>query len=281
MAGAPTILVWVSAYLSSADLALARRMEGAEAANAFRLMRGTMEIDPARGWDAEHFLGGCAMFGGVGSPVTHLLGGGVNGPVTEEEFDRLQEFFRRRGSPCLIDLCPLADPSVVEQIFKRGYKVIEFNNLLARVIGDEVPPAPPAGVEIRKVLAEEAREFTTFICRGFSPGDEADPTLVESLSTMPLFGHSFVATVDGEWAGGATTGLEDGVGLLAGDAVRAPFRGRGVQPALIRHRLSFLKEQGADLAMVTVIPGTASHRNYERAGFRLIYMRVNVSREWQ
>jgi hypothetical protein len=33
--------------------------------------------------------------------------------------------------------------------------------------------------------------------------------------------------------------------------------------------------------MTTVLPGSGSHRNYERAGFQLIYMRVNLIREFQ
>jgi hypothetical protein len=32
--------------------------------------------------------------------------------------------------------------------------------------------------------------------------------------------------------------------------------------------------------MVSVLPGSLSHRNYERAGFELIYTRVNLQREF-
>jgi hypothetical protein len=30
----------------------------------------------------------------------------MNGPADEAEFDSMEEFFRSRGSACLIDLCP-------------------------------------------------------------------------------------------------------------------------------------------------------------------------------
>lgn len=254
-------------------------MEAAEAANAFRLMRGTIALRPDCGWSASELLGGCAMFGGAGSPVTHLMGGGMAGPVTAAEFDRLEEYFRSRGSPCLIDLCPLADLSVLDELMKRGYKVVEFNNLLARKIDAGAPP-PPAGIGIRQVESGEAVEFTRLISRGFSPADEVDEPLVDALPAISLLGHSFVAIVEGAWAGGATVGLEDGVALFYGDATRAAWRGLGIQTALIHTRLQFARSRGADLAMATVLPGSASHRNYERAGFRLVYMRVNVSREW-
>ena len=84
------------------------------------------------------------MFAGVGSPLTHALGIGMNGAVSDEEFDRLEAFFRERGSPSLIDLCPMADLSVIEQVTRRGYKLIEFNNLmlkrLAHAAQSFVPP---------------------------------------------------------------------------------------------------------------------------------------------
>jgi len=32
--------------------------------------------------------------------------------------------------------------------------------------------------------------------------------------------------------------------------------------------------------MVSVLPGSASHRNYERAGFELIYIRMSFERQF-
>jgi len=55
-------------------------------------------------------------------------------------------------------------------------------------------------------------------------------------------------------------------------------RGRGFQSALIAERLRQAARNGCDLAMASVLPGSLSHRNYERAGFQLIYMRVNLMR---
>ena len=56
--------------------------------------------------------GGTAMFTGLGSPMTHADGHRHGyGAVAEEEFERLETFYRERGSSCLIDLCPMADDS--------------------------------------------------------------------------------------------------------------------------------------------------------------------------
>lgn len=74
--------------------------------------------------------------------------------------------------------------------------------------------------------------------------------------------------------------IQEKVATLHGDSTLIAHRNRGIQRALIQHRLMLAESNGADLAMACVIPGSASHRNYERCGFRLFYMRVNVARSF-
>ena len=87
---------------------------------------------------------------------------------------------------------------------------------------------------------------------------------------------SFLAFVEGEPAGGCTLGLVDGIALLSGDAVLPRFRGRGIQKALIRHRLNLAAEAGVDLAIASTLPSTPSQRAYERNGFRVAYPKVEM-----
>jgi hypothetical protein len=69
-----------------------------------------------------------------------------------------------------------------------------------------------------------------------------------------------------------------GLATLFGDSTLVQARGHGLQLALIRHRLLRAAQLGCDLATASVVPGGVSHRNYERAGFELVYGRVMVSR---
>jgi GNAT superfamily N-acetyltransferase len=75
-------------------------------------------------------------------------------------------------------------------------------------------------------------------------------------------------------------GLAGGVALFTGDATLPEARGRGLQLKLIRARLLAAQRDGCDLAVASVLPGSVSHRNYERAGFQLVYMRVNLMRQF-
>ena len=70
------------------------------------------------------------VFAGVGSPLTHAIGLGLNGLVAAAEFDRMEEFYKSRGSPINLDLYPHADWSMFELVAARGYRIVECNNVL-------------------------------------------------------------------------------------------------------------------------------------------------------
>lgn len=258
------------------DLTLARRTELAEAANGFAFSEGA----PAGVIEAEAIAGGCAVFAGVGSPITHALGIGMNGPLDEAEFDRLEDFFRRRGSACLIDLCPMADPSVVDFVIKRGYKVIEFNNLmLKRLEPADAEYVEPPGIGVVLTKPEQRHEWCELVVRGFSGVLEMGEEVLKTIEAMPAIGVSYFGTWHGKSVGTASMTEAEGIAMLHGDATLSEARGKGIQTAMIRRRLAEASREGCEWAMACVIPGSASHRNYGRCGFELFYMRVNVMRE--
>lgn len=260
--------------LSSADMAIARRLEAAEAGNCRALAQMLAKYQPDTA--AEPFAGGVAVFAGVGSPMTHALGIGVSGPVSVEEMERMEAFFRKRGSACLIDLCPLADTSVIAYVQSHPYRITEFNNVMVRRIHTEDVFEPVSGV--RLVPAEEMGTWARVVSEGFS---EAMPVTDEMMKMMTetCGGSQCWLAGDGTPVAAAAMGIFESVALFYGDATLMSARRQGWQSAFIRRRLAAAQEQGCDLAVACVLPGSGSHRNYERAGFQLIYMRVNLMRE--
>jgi hypothetical protein len=260
---------------STADLALARRCEAAEAANGRALGEGSSLVE------TMEIGGGVAVFGGAGSPLTHSLGIGVNGPMTAAEFDAMEDFYRRRGSESLIDLCPMADPTVLEQVSNRRYRIIEFNNLMVKALAPEDLADPiPAELGIEDVPADQTADWCRLTLRGFTGLDHPPDEMLAAFEGINFLGRLYRAIRLGEPAGGGSMSIHGGVAMLHGDSTLIAHRNRGVQRAMIRHRLMIAASEGADMAMACVIPGSASHRNYERCGFRLFYMRVNVARSF-
>jgi predicted acetyltransferase len=65
-----------------------------------------------------------------------------------------------------------------------------------------------------------------------------------------------------------------GLAILFADSTAARYRRRGFHRELIAVRLREARTQGCDLAAASVSPGSASQRNYERAGFQVAYTKV-------
>jgi GNAT superfamily N-acetyltransferase len=172
----------------------------------------------------------------------------------------------------------LADHSLLLLIQQRGYVVREITNVLGRRIDPgEDWPRPPVGIEIQEVDAVGMRDWAGIVVRGFMEADEAPEDQLRMMSRTSPGLHASLALFRGEASGGAAVVVADGLATLVGDSTLLGARGRGIQRALIGHRLRQASAMGCDLASASVWPGSISHRNYERAGFQLLYARIMVS----
>jgi hypothetical protein len=254
-----------------ADAALARRIEAAETANA----RG---CSAAPGASMIEVAGGCAIFAGADSPLTQAVGIGLSGPVPASELDAMESFFHSRGAPVKLDLCPLADPGLLPALGARGYHPTEFSNVMVkRLAGAEVVLT----ARVRRAMADEADLWSHTVGRGFFEQtqlttDEMD--VGRAIFAMPG-AYCYLAISDsGEPAGGAAAAFRDGLATLYADGTIAPFRRQAFHRELIAARLNEALAQGCDMATASTLPGSASQRNYERAGFEVVYTRVSLVR---
>jgi GNAT superfamily N-acetyltransferase len=253
-----------------ADAALARRLEAAEAVNA----RGCSLSAPGAAF--LDIAGGCAIFVGADSPLTQAVGIGLAGPVSEAELLALECFFRARSAKVSIDLCPLADPGLLEMLGLRGYRATEFNNvLIKRLARTEIVLAP----RVRRALAGEEDLWSHTVGRGFF--EQGDLTTAEMDVGRAIFAMPgalcYLATGEaGEPAGGGALAVRDGLATLFADSTIPPFRRRGIHHELISARLNEAIAQGCDTATASTLPGSTSQRNYERLGFEVVYTKVTL-----
>ena len=83
----------------------------------------------------------------------------------------------------------------------------------------------------------------------------------------------YLARADGRPAAAAILFIHDGVGYFADCATDPAFRGRGLHAALLRRRLLDASVAGVDLVCSGADFLSTSHRNMERAGMRLLFLR--------
>jgi hypothetical protein len=266
-------------FLNPAD---ARRMEAAEEYGALRYAQAIKRLHPGLGSAWEDFCGGHLVFVARRSPVGRAHGLGFAGKVTPQDIEQVERFYFDHESDAQVDVCPYADPSLFESLNQRGFQVAEFNQTLARWMrADETfEQALPTGIEIRRVRPEEAKEWSRLSARIFfaehAPQFE-DFFLPWAAPEHPL---SLAAFVDGRMAAcaGGLIVPEHKMAGFFGAGTLMEFRGRGIQTAFMRERLRLAQQAGCDLAVTLTMPGTTSQRNVERAGFRVAYTKVVVSK---
>lgn len=266
------------------DLDLVRRMELAEARIGESLVHSMQKRMPQTHAAAIRVAGGVATFTGVDSPISQVIGAGLDENIAEAELDRLEDFFKTRGAPAILELATFVAPSFVEMLNRRRYTIVEFSHVLARKCerGEEFP-ATPREITIREVSDSDAKLYTETVAKSYAEFFEPTRELldvVEGFCYDPQ-GRCFLAFVEGQSAGGGGAAAADGVGSLGGAGVLPEFRGRGIQSALIAARMQWLAAQNCEWLVTVAHPGSASHRNMERFGFRLAYARMKVIRNWE
>lgn len=260
-----------------ADIELARRLEATEARGGVQFIEARQRAFPDRGATWIDVAGTCAMFDGVGSPITQTFGLGVFEPITAEQISEIEEFFRSRGAEVFHEVCPLADPSVFELIRKRRYQPVEFSNVLYRPIDPDLRlhASRNEEIKVRVVGKDEVDLWAETACEGWSEFPEVADFLKELNQVVAQSkGLSFLAELNGQpIAAGALTIAGD-VALLAGASTVPSARRQGAQNALLEERLRYAAAHGCTVAMMVTLPGSGSQRNSERHGFRIAYTRT-------
>lgn len=265
------------------DKAFARRLESCEEMPQVFYARTFQKSRPEIGAAEEEVCGGHMVFAGLGSPIGRATGVGLDRPFTAADLDRVEEFYRAHHAPSQVDVCSLHEPAVFELLKERGYAMAELNNVLYRKLdAQEEFPAPPAGFEIRRSSPEEANAAGAIVESAFFPdgAPEAFQGLIAPFYQMDG-ALAFVASIEGKLVA-CGTGLvipQHKVFALCGAGTLADFRGRGLQTALLRARMTAAAEAGCEFAVVVTNGGTTSQRNAERLGFRVAYSKATVIKQ--
>jgi GNAT superfamily N-acetyltransferase len=260
-----------------ADLDLAQRLEHTEAQGNVDFVEARAKAFPDRDACWMQTAGAYAMFDGVGSPLTQTFGLGLFEPVTAEELDVLEEFFKSRGAEVFHEVCPLADESVFTLFNERGYQPIEFSNVLYRPISVDLRLHASRNdqVKVRVIEDDELDVWAQTAFEGWGESEEIGDFLRELAQvTAHSKSPSFLAEANGKPIATGALIIADDVALLAGASTVPSARRQGAQLALLEERLRYAAAKGCTVAMMAANPGSGSQRNAERHGFRIAYTRI-------
>lgn len=258
------------------DLDLARRLERVEGQANAAFVQARAAHQPESRAGCTEVAGAFVLFDGPESPLSQTFGLGLFGDVTGAHLDRIECFYSERGAPCDHEISPLAGPEMGAMLAERGYVPIEHASVLYQPLPALTTLPVSEAWTIRRALPEEAEAWAALAARGWSDLAEAEAFMrsigrlvVEREGSLALF-----AERGGRPQATGALSLHDGVALFAGASTVPAARGQGAQTALLHSRLEMAAEAGCDLAAMVTLPGSASQRNAERAGFRVAYTRT-------
>jgi GNAT superfamily N-acetyltransferase len=266
---------------------LARRIERAEASLIAECAAAASQRAEGRRAFTVPVRGGIAAFGEAESPINKIAGLGFDGVPTDEEMAVLERTYAERGAPVVVELSSFANPLVGRLLTRRGYELIGYENVSGK--GLEQPGASlerDGALTIARVGPAEAAAWLDAVTTGFLNPDAYDglPShesytreAIERATTDMASAEGFeryVAYRNGELAGGASFRSFEGVAQLCGSATLPAHRRKGVQTALLSHRLNEAARRGCDVAVVTTQPGSKSQQNVQRSGFAVLYVRA-------
>ncbi|HEY3832177.1 MAG TPA: hypothetical protein VGO03_07785 [Acidimicrobiia bacterium] len=250
---------------------LVRRVERELAHDGRALAAAMRALDASTSAAAEPRAGGVVVHTGPGLFVNRAIGMGVAADADADDVDFVVDFFDERRMPAEIELCPYADDRLRARASERGFAVAWFRTAFTRAIESPelLGDARDGGfTQFDKVDTRATFVQWAAVHRAIASDAPAAPLdhALEARNSVPG-AHDFLARRDGVTVGVCSVIVHDGVATFGGMGVLPDQRARGVQADCVAFRLALARDLGADLALVTATPGSASARNVERAGF--------------
>jgi GNAT superfamily N-acetyltransferase len=194
----------------------------------------------------------------------------------ESHIEGLARWYRDAGIKPAFEIVPgHHDTALGRELARHGFFHSGFHASL--ITGLDPRPKAVARARIEVVETEAAMEdYLEAYVAGWGIPDKDQEQF--KANVRPWLGQPgwtlYVARADGKPAAAATLFMHERVGYLADAATAPSFRGRGLQMAMLRRRMAEARDAGADIAFSGAAPFSTSHRNMERAGLRLQFMRA-------
>lgn len=232
---------------------------------------------------------GCMGIGRPGSWMNQTVGLGQIEPVTTEQIQAVIDFYQGHGIEPRVEVPSRVHPSIYQELASAGFRVREMEEVA--LFDLRQPLAKPMGdVTMRSVDVHDDRALSDALTieRRAKAGDDSAEMPAEEradwfhILRLPMQ-RVFLAEIDGESAGFCGLSITPPpagapkFALMFAGCTRAKFRRRGVQQAMMLHRLRIAADEGCEVVGVAGAPGGSTIRNAMRLnGFLLCTMTTFV-----
>jgi hypothetical protein len=202
-----------------------------------------------------------------------------------EHIRPLIEWYRAHGVACRFELTAGDDdPALGRELARLGFLPSACDATLIAAADLDASDLDASDLEVRAasdiavervISAEQMEEFLAAYVAGWGIPEAAQDQFKRNV--RPWLGQPgwslYLARAEGRAAATAILFIRDGVGYFADSATDPAFRARGLHAALLRRRARDASAAGVDFICSGADFLSTSHRNMERAGMRLLFLR--------
>ncbi|MDG2218159.1 MAG: GNAT family N-acetyltransferase [Acidimicrobiales bacterium] len=248
--------------------------------DARQLADAVANLDSSWGTTVFDLVDGAAVLCGPGLYVNRALGLGLESYPNDGDIDLLESRSAVVGVRPCVEVCDATRAGLVELLIRRGYVEHGKTTAVVHDLSEVRPPDPAVLVEYCgfddlltwQETAAVGWDHDTHTSRRASDAFAAAAVRVDDPGLMVARSSD-----DGRLLGCATLKIGQGVATLGGMSTLPDERGRGVQAALICHRLRQAKDAGCRYAVSSATQGSASVRNLLRQGFQVSHTKTELT----
>jgi GNAT superfamily N-acetyltransferase len=261
-------------------LALISRLEHVEAATAVEFALALSRLDRSWGTETLTVAGGQLVLCGPGMYVNRAIAIGIEQPLRAADVRLVIDRSAAVGVTPAVVVTPATGADSLAMLAEFGFVHAPSDDVTVHALAlDETPDATgPAEIEVVPVSQRSLAEWQAVSSLGWGHATEAARRAADAFGRAAhvVDGDGMVLALDAgdhRPLGCASLTIHDEVAILGGMSTIPAERGRGVQGALILHRLRVAREANCALATTATVVGGASERNVQRYGFRTAYVR--------
>jgi GNAT superfamily N-acetyltransferase len=268
------------------DADLIARLEHVEAENAVAFALVLSAIDRSWGTETLAVAGGQLVLCGPGLYVNRAIAAGIETPLRDADIGLIVDRSAAVGVPPAVEVTPVTHEESITQLQAHGFEPDATRDVtvLARSLDHMPDDLTREGIEVVSVADRSLAEWqeTSALGWGHTTESARHAADVFAAAAAKVDGDGMLIAIDasdGRPLGVASMTILGDVATLGGMSTIPTERGRGVQAALILHRLGRAKAAGCTIATSATAVGGDSERNVRRFGFRGIHVRQQWVRQ--
>ncbi|MEK5149179.1 GNAT family N-acetyltransferase [Psychrobacillus sp. FSL K6-4615] len=198
----------------------------------------------------------------------------------EKHIEKIIDFYKQKEIPVRFELTPAHTSSeLLTCLSEAGYYHNDFHTTLYTQLSRELATIDKLNEQkltIRKLKRKEFGTFAEIYIKGF----QMPPFLKDGIAQNNEILYDsenwtfYLSSYENEPAGIGVLFVNDRIATLAAAATIPSLRNKGIQAALIEHRILQAKQLECDLIVGQAKFGSVSQNNMERAGLNIAYTKA-------